>query len=70
MGGFVVMVDEKATHNRGIKDVVKREFLGFMKSPLLYAIDRCITLCFLALTICILAFGIKMLVAAGKALVQ
>lgn len=64
------MVDEKATPTRGIKDVVKGEFSKFLKDPLFYAIERWIGCFFLAIAICILASGIKMLVAAGISVVQ
>jgi hypothetical protein len=59
------MVDEQTTPTRGVKDVLKAEFSKFWKDPLMYSFERWVYCFFLAIAICILASGVKMLVSAG-----
>lgn len=64
------MEETKATPTRGVKEVVKAEISKFWKDPFLYALERWFGCLFLALAICILASGVRMLVAAGMSVVR
>lgn len=64
------MDETKATPTRGVKEIVKAELSRFWKDPLLYALERWFGCLILALALCILASGVRMLAEAVLSIVR